>query len=187
VWISAADGAVAASAARVAGQTPQSPRFPMHTVTVRGLTAAGHPDTGDLVFLYNATSSEIYGDPYEDPSIFYHGVAKFSVPAGQYWALAWLTSVDNKGYPTSLRTVLLPRITIKGNATVTMRGSSATSELTFTAPKPTSLLGSMVQLAISDTRGDSTIFGLIRASPSGSARPRGVSRAAPSRSSRAPG
>ena len=161
VWISAADGAVAASAAKAPGQTPKSPRFPMHTVTVRGLTAAGHPDTGDLVFLYNATDNSIYGDPYEDPSVFYHGNAKFSVPAGQYWALAWLTTVDKKGNPTGLRTVLLPRIVIKGSATITMRGRSATSEVTFTAPKPTTVLGSVIQLAISDKHGDFQEFGLI--------------------------
>ena len=40
------------------------------------------------MFLYNAANNAIYGDPYEDPSAFYHGSAKFSVPAGQYWALA---------------------------------------------------------------------------------------------------
>ncbi len=161
VWISAADGAGAASAAKAPGQTPTSPRFPMHTVTVRGLTVAGHPDTGDLVFLYNATNNEIYGDPYEEPSVFYHGSAKFSVPAGQYWALAWITTVNKKGYPTDLRTVLLPRIVIKGNATITMRGRSATSELTFTAPKPTTVLGSSVQLVITDKHGDFDGFGLI--------------------------
>ena len=160
VWISAADGAGAASAAKAPGQTPKSPRFPMHTVTVRGLTVAGHPDTGDLVFLYNATNNEIYGDPYEDPSVFYHGSAKFSVPAGQYWALALITTVNKKGYPTDLRTVLLPRIVIKGNATITMRGRSATSELTFTAQKPTTILGSSVQLATTDKHGDFDDLGL---------------------------
>ena len=160
VWISAAGVAGAASAAKVPGQTPKSPRFPMHTVTVRGLTMAGHPDTGDLVFLYNATNSEIFGDPYEDPSAFYHGSAKFSVPAGQYWALAWITTVDKKGNPTDLRTVVLPRIVIKGNTTITMRARSATSELTFTAAKPTTMLGSVVQLVASDNRGDFEEFGL---------------------------
>ena len=161
VWISAADGAVAHAAPKVPGQTPTSPRFPMHTVTVHGLTMAGHPDTGDLVFLYNATNNEIYGDPYEDPSFFYHGSAKFSVPAGQYWALAWITTVNKKGIPTDLRTVLLPRLVIKGNATITMRARSATSELTFATPKPTTILGSTVQLVASDKHGDFEDFGLI--------------------------
>jgi hypothetical protein len=160
VWISAAGGAAAPSAAKTPGQAPTSPRFPMHTVTVRGLTMAGKPDTGDLVFLYNATNNAIYGDPYEDPSAFYHGTAKFSVPAGKYWALAWITTVDKKGFATSVRTILEPKIIIKGNAAITMRARSATSELTFTAPKPTTVIGSAVQLTVTDPHGDEDDFGL---------------------------
>ena len=160
VWVSAAGGAAAAPA-KAPGQRPTSPRFPMHTVTVRGQTMVGKPDTGDLVFLYNATNNAIYGDPYEDPSAFYHGAAKFSVPAGKYWALAWITTVNKKGYPTGLRTVLEPRITIKGNATITMRARSATSELTFTAPKPTTQLGTVVQLNVTDPHGDEDGFGFL--------------------------
>jgi hypothetical protein len=160
VWISAAGGAAGASAAKAPGQAPTSPRFPMHTVSVRGLTVAGKPDTGDLVFLYNATNNAIYGDPYEDPSAFYHGTAKFSVPSGKYWALAWITTVDKKGFATSVRAVLEPRIIIKGNATITIRARSATSELTFTAPKPTTVLGSAAQLTVTDPHGDEEGFGL---------------------------
>ena len=69
--------------------------------------------------------------------------------------------MNKKGYPTDLRTVLLPRIVIKGNTTITMRGRSATSELTFTAPKPTTVLASTVQLVASDKHGDVSDFGLI--------------------------
>jgi hypothetical protein len=161
VWISAAGRATGGASAPSAGRTPTSPRFPMHTVTVRGLTAAGKPDTGDLVFLYDATNNAIYGDPYEDPSAFYHGSAKFSVPDGKYWALAWFTTVDKKGNPTSLRTVLEPRIIINGNSTITVRARSATSELTFTAPRPTTVLASAVQLFITDQHGDAEGFGVI--------------------------
>jgi len=173
VWISAAGRAAAASGAKAPGQAPTSPRFPMHTVTVHGQTAAGKPDTGDMVFLYNATNNAIYGDPYEDPSAFYHGIAKFSVPAGKYWALAWFTTVDKKGNPTSLRTVVEPRIIIKGATAITMRARSATSELTFTAPKSTTVLAprfsssSPTRTATKATSACSVDL----ASPSGSARP----------------
>jgi len=167
LWISAsgvtATGAATRTAAGTAGQAPESPaapRFPMHTVTVRGITAGGGADTGDLVFLYNATNNAIYGDPYEDPSVFYHGVAKFSVPAGQYWALAWITVVDKNGNPTGLRVVMEPRITVKGNATITMRGRSATSKLTFTTPKPATLTAAVVQLVVTDPHHDINGFGL---------------------------
>jgi hypothetical protein len=167
VWISAANGAVAtsaasaAAAAKAAGQTPNSPRFPMHTVTVRGLTTAGRPDTGDLVFLVNATNNAIYGDPLEDPSIFYHGSAKFSVPAGKYWALALFTMVDSKGLATGARIVLEPRITIKAAATITMSARSATSELTFATAKPTTVIASAVNLNFADPHYNVSGFSLI--------------------------
>jgi hypothetical protein len=118
------------------------------------------PDTGDLVFLYNATNNAIYGDPYEDPSEFYHGSAKFSVPAGKYWALAWFTTENKQGYATSLRTVLEPRIVIKGSATITLRARSATSELTFTTPRPTTELAVSAQLTVIDPQGDQNGFGV---------------------------
>jgi len=165
VWVSA----TGVTAARTAGQVPRAPgaprvpRFPMHTVTVRGITAAGKPDSGDLVFLYNATNNAIFGDPYEDLSVFDHGVAKFSVPAGQYWALAWITTVDRKGNPTGLRVVFEPRITVKGNTTVAMRARSATSELTFTTPRPSTLVAGVVQLVITDPHGFISSFGMFSA------------------------
>ncbi len=161
VWISAGDGAPIGSAARPTGRTPASPKFPMHTVTVRGVTVAGKADTGDLVFLFNAANTAIYGDPYEDPSVFYHGSAKFSVPTGPYWALAVFPTLNKKGYATGLRTVLEPRIIVKGNATVTMRARSATRELTFTAAKPTQPLVSAVQLNVTDGKGDTSGFTFI--------------------------
>jgi hypothetical protein len=52
-----------------------------------------------------------------------------------------------------------PRIIIKGNATVTLRARSATSELTFTAARPTQPVLSMVQLTATDGKGDSGGFG----------------------------
>ena len=36
--------------------------------------------------------NEIYGDPDEEPNTFYHVTAMFSLPTGQYWALARFTS-----------------------------------------------------------------------------------------------
>ena len=71
----------------------------MHQVTLRGVTAKGKPDTGNLVFLFDAANNSIYGDPYEDPNAFYHGTARFSLPTGNYWAFAWFTTTDAKGFP----------------------------------------------------------------------------------------
>jgi len=142
-------------------QAPKSPKFALHTVTVRGITAAGKPDTGDEVFLYDATNNALYGDPNEDPSTFYQGTAKFSVPAGKYWAFGWFTTEDKKGNLTSLRTVLLPRISITGTQTITMRAASATSLLRFATPVKTTLNTAVVQFLVTDSRGNSNGFGLI--------------------------
>jgi hypothetical protein len=167
VWISASGvpGAAVSSAASVARERqaePQTPAFKMHIVTLRGVTAAGKPDTGDVVFLFNTDNNAIYGDPYEEPNTFYHGTARFALPSGNYWAFAWFTTTDKKGNETGLRAVLMPRIVITGDATLTVRAAAATSELTFATPAPTSLLSSAVQIAIADAHGDVTEFNLFQ-------------------------
>ena len=161
VYISEASGrAVVSPTAGLSPQAPRSPQFALHTVTIRGVTQAGKADTGDLVFLFNATNNALYGDPYEETSVFYHGTAKFSVPTGKYWAFAWFTTMTKKGVETSLRAVLLPRITISGNATVTMRAAAATSELAFVTPVKTTVLTSVVQFIVIDPHGNGSGFGL---------------------------
>ena len=47
-----------------------------------------------------------------------------------------------------------PRIIVKGNATVTLRARSATSELTFTAARPTQQVVSIVQFTVTDAKGN---------------------------------
>jgi hypothetical protein len=154
---------MSASGPAVLPQAPREPGFKMHEVILRGLNAGGKPDTGDLVFLYNADSYFIYGDPIEDPSAFYHGTAKFALPSGRYWALAWFFAFDKKGLPTGLRVVFKPRLIVTGNTTLTMAAKSATSKLSFSAPRPTTQLASVVQLVISDKRGDINDFGMFGA------------------------
>ena len=61
----------------------------MHELTVTGTNQAGRPDTGDEVVVLNAADWRTFGDPVEAVSIFYHGSARYSVPAGTYWAFAW--------------------------------------------------------------------------------------------------
>jgi len=171
VWISARGvaGAAVTRAAAAARQRaaqkaaePKTPAFKMHEVTLRGVTTNGKPDTGDLVFLFNAADNTIYGDPFEEPNAFYHGTARFSLPSGTYWALTWFTTMDRKGIPTGLRTVFVPRIAIKADATITLRAAAASSKVTFGTPKPSVLVLSSVQLAITDSRGNLSDFGLIQ-------------------------
>jgi hypothetical protein len=158
---------VAGGGSRLAGagggtKSPSAPRFTMHTVTVDGVTSKGRPDTGDVVFLYNSVNNAIYGDPYEDPGFFYHGTARFSLPAGNYYALAFFADTNKAGFPTSFRAVLLPRIGVPGSSTIRVRAASATDELTFTAPHAPTLLASVVQLLFNDKRGDGNAFALFQ-------------------------
>jgi hypothetical protein len=108
--------------------------FPMHTVTVTGTNLAGHPDTGDQVMIFNAGNSTLFADPIESENSFYHGVTKFSVPAGHYWAIGL--------FPTFLKRVIewhvpiLPQFTVSANTTVHMAERAADKRLGVTTPKP---------------------------------------------------
>jgi hypothetical protein len=126
---------------------PHRAGFPLHTLTMRGINQAGHPDTGDTVFVANVTDPLEFSDPIETTSFFYHGTAKFSVPDGTYWAFG-----DFFGPGESERLDVLPQFTVHGNATVTTRSRAAASETTFATPRPSRGAGA---LAFSMIRGSS--------------------------------
>jgi hypothetical protein len=114
---------------------PVRPQFPMHTVTVTASNISAKPDNGDEVLLLNADDWETFGDPNEAFNVFYHGSAKFSVPAGHYWALAdFITQLKNT---FSQRMVVLPQFTVEGDSTtVRVAARAASSEVTFNTPRP---------------------------------------------------
>ena len=65
----------------------------MHTLTIHGTDLAGRPDNGDSVFLTSAdNTSRVAGS-----SVFRHGIARVSVPAGRYWATGLLSTQDAVG------------------------------------------------------------------------------------------
>jgi hypothetical protein len=126
--------------------TPGGPHragFPLHTLTMRGINQAGHPDTGDEVFVANVTEPLKFSDPVETTSFFYHGTAKFSVPDGTYWAFG-----DFIGPGGSERLDVLPQFTVRGNATVTTSSRAATSKTTFVTPRPSRGAGALMFLMI---------------------------------------
>ena len=55
---------------------------------MRGTTLDGKPDNGDDVFITSADNVQRFDGLQETDNFFYRGSAKFSVPAGHYWALA---------------------------------------------------------------------------------------------------
>ena len=76
--------------------------------------------------VFNAANSEIFGGLFEGANFFYKGVAKFSVPAGTYWAVGDF----HAGGFTEERLVVLPQFTVKNAATVHVNERAASSEVT---------------------------------------------------------
>lgn len=117
---------------------PATPQFPMHTVSVKGTNQFGRPDNGDEVLLFNADNPEKFGDPVEVPNFFFHGVAKYSVPAGHYWAITdFFTPLKNA---VTQRLVVLPQFTVDKDATIRLSARAASSEISVTTPRPAATL-----------------------------------------------
>ncbi|HEV2378095.1 MAG TPA: hypothetical protein VGS19_38765 [Streptosporangiaceae bacterium] len=106
--------------------------FPMHTLTVTGTNLAGRPDMGDAVFVINADNPT----RFSDESRFYRGTAKFSVPAGHYWALGDFIDVSQHGRPVAERVVVLPQFTVSANRSVRMAERAAGSQVAVSTPRP---------------------------------------------------
>lgn len=125
-----------AVAGRAALAPRRSPAFRMHTLTVAGTNLAGQPDTGDIVFVFDADDAQRYADPVESSSFFDHGIAKFSVPAGNFWALAIFQGpIHGQAVPAAY-SVIAPQITASGNVTVHMAARAADSKVGFVTPRP---------------------------------------------------
>jgi hypothetical protein len=126
---------VSISLAGVHVPAPVRPGFTMHPLTVTATNKWGKADSGDLVLVLNADNLETFGDPNEAFNVFYRGSAKYSVPAGHYWALADFFASYRKAF--SQRLVVLPQFTVAGDSTtVHVAAAAATSEVTFSTPRP---------------------------------------------------
>ena len=151
-------GLVPAAAARGRPPAAGRPAVPMHTLTVKGTNLAGKPDTGDSVLLLNVDDTKTL-DPIQSQQRFDHGVAKFSVPAGHYFALGGFGSAKVQGHPgPATRYVVLPQFTVTGNTTVTMHETAADSKVTMVTPRPTTVLTTDVWLRRTGTSGPPLIL-----------------------------
>jgi hypothetical protein len=119
------------------------PHYPMRTLTVTGSNAAGRPDTGDLVIVVNLDNCNKL-DLASSLNTFYHGIAKFSVPAGHYWAAAMFFG-QRPG-----RLVILPQFSVENSATVHVSARAASSAITVKTPRPARLFSSAFNLLRSD-------------------------------------
>lgn len=127
-------GGVSIALAGAAAPPPVRPDFVQHTLTVQGSDLAAKPDTGDEVLVFNADNCARFSDPVESENIFRDGVAKFSVPAGHYWAIGCFFRQSGSGF--TARIVILPQFTVERNTTVHVAERSASSRITFATPRP---------------------------------------------------
>jgi hypothetical protein len=127
-------GVEIALAGAAAQRTRARPNFAMHALTVTATNLKGKPSTGgSSLVVVNAGDWRKFGDPEEVYSTFYHGTAKYSVPAGTYWAIA---DFANSTF-TSQRIVVLPQFKVTGKTTkVHVSERAATSKLAVVTPRP---------------------------------------------------
>ena len=87
-------------------------RFPMHTLTVTATNLSGKPDTGDIIDVFNVNNLAAFGLGGEGENDFYQGSAKFSLPAGTYWAIGTFFT------GSAQRLDVIPQFTVKQDTTL---------------------------------------------------------------------
>jgi hypothetical protein len=112
-----------------AAPPPARPDYPMHTLTVTGSNLTGHPNTGGSVYVFNVDDSR----KFAGGSIFYHGAARFSVPAG---LLGYRHLHGVRPRISQQRVVILPQFTVTGNTTVHLDERDASSQVAMVTPRP---------------------------------------------------
>jgi hypothetical protein len=114
------------------------PDFPMHTLTVTGSNLQGRPDTGDIVDVFNVDDPARL-DENAGVNLFDHGVARYSVPSGHYWAIGFFVQ-DTRHNSAIVRAVFLPQFTVGDkNAAAHIAERAATSRVTMVTPRPATL------------------------------------------------
>lgn len=102
-----------------------------HQLTVTATDLSGQPDTGGSVYVYNVDNSNLFASG----GAFRQGTAKFSVPAGHYWAVGFFMQFGAHRMAQQ-RVVVLPQFTVAGNTIVHIAERAASSEVTTTTPRP---------------------------------------------------
>ena len=141
----------------LAGAVPHpavTPGFVMHTLTLRGTNQSGKPDEGDVTFVFNVDNSSRFADPIESINDFFHGVARYSVPSGHYFALGVFIDL-----PTgSFRVDELPQFTVRKNTSVRVGARAATSEIAVVTPRPSIAQALSVEIRRAPAAGFVTAF-----------------------------
>lgn len=139
-------------AGTAASAPPVRPAFPMHTLVVSGTNLAGRPDTGDEIEVFNVDDPFRLGSDAAAVGFFDHGAARFSVPAGHYWAVADFCC--GRGF--SSRIVVVPQFSVSRAAptsTLHVSERSATSRIAITTPRPAKVQDVVFNLLRLNARG----------------------------------
>lgn len=107
-------------------------RLGTHTLVVSGTDLSGRPDTSGYVLVGNVADSD---EPGTGIAGFRHGIAKFQVTSGTYWATAVFLQITS-GKLTAIRMDVLPQFRVSGNTTVRTSARAATSRVTMRTPRP---------------------------------------------------
>jgi hypothetical protein len=113
---------------------PARPGFAQHTLTMHGTDLAGKADNGDDITVFNAGNCGKFGDPVETENIFRRGIAKFSVPTGNYWAVSDFIAVSHGGLTDHI--VVLPQFSVARSTSVAVRERAASSKITLQTALP---------------------------------------------------
>jgi hypothetical protein len=154
-------GGVAVTLAGTASQpAPRHPASATDTVTLTGTGITGQPaNNHDVAFLFNADNSASFDNPQTSAETFAHGVAKFSVPPGNYWAVGdfYQDLPKVKSYDEYLD--VLPQFAVGANTTVPVAASAASSEVQAVLPRHAVAQDTSFQLIRSAAAGPSVSLG----------------------------
>jgi len=129
-------GGVSVSLAEDAATPSAGPQFPMHTLTITGTNLSGHPDTGDVVLVFNVDNGHL--NAAIGSLVFRDGIAKVSVPDGHYFAIAGYVTLagGNSLDVTDAHLDVLPQFAVTADTTVHTSAKAATSQVTMLTPHP---------------------------------------------------
>ena len=124
-----------------AGPAPArpTPAFRMHTLTVHGTNLQGKPASSGGVFILNVDNALRFAGLEEIENDFVRGTARFSVPAGHYWAFGFFEHQASTG--GAVRMVVLPQFTVgAGQTTEHIAETAASSKVTIAVSRPAGTL-----------------------------------------------
>ncbi len=128
--VSLAGGSAGAARVRHRPGPVTRPSFGLHTLTIKATDLSGKPDAGDLVIVINADNPARFSDLGAAIEFFDHGIAKFSEPAGHYFAIGFFTPFK-RGAVVATRITVLPRFSVSRDRTVRTSERAASSEITM--------------------------------------------------------